>query len=50
MAEIRLAISETLDKIIENLSSSLGVTKTEYIRTLVINDIRSKGMEIKGEK
>ena len=46
MAEIKISVSEEMDKLIQNIANSLGIKKTEYVKSLVIENLK----EIKFEK
>ena len=43
MPEIRFSIPKKLDDLIVEASESLGVDKSEYIKSLILNDLREKG-------
>jgi hypothetical protein len=40
MGEIKISVSDQLEKLIENISSELGIKKTEFVKSLVINHLR----------
>jgi hypothetical protein len=40
MGEIKISVSDQLEKLIEDISSELGIKKTEFIKSLVINHLR----------
>ena len=40
MPEIRFTIPENLDKLILRVSAKLGVDKSDYVRSLIIQDLR----------
>ena len=42
MPEIRITVSEKLDKLIDELSDKIGIKKTEYCKTLILNEIRKE--------
>jgi len=42
MPEIRFSITKKLDDLIVEVSESMGVDKSDYIRSLVLNDLRKK--------
>ena len=42
MPEIRFSITKKLDDLILELSQSLGVDKSEYIRSLILTDLKKK--------
>ena len=48
MPEIRFKISEKLDELISRESNNMGVDKADYVKTLILNDLR-KG-ETKSKK
>jgi hypothetical protein len=41
--EIRFTITEKLDKIIQKIAEELGIDKSDYVRSLILNDLREKG-------
>ncbi len=43
MPEIRFTIPKKLDDLIVEAAESLGVDKSEYIKSLVLTDLREKG-------
>ncbi len=43
MPEIRFTITEKLDVILQEISKELGVDKSDYVRSLILNDLRSRG-------
>jgi len=42
MPEIRFTVTKKLNELILEVSESLGVDKSEYIRSLILNDLRKK--------
>ncbi|MCD4666817.1 hypothetical protein K8R47_03335 [archaeon] len=40
--EIRFTITKKLDIILKELSNKYGVDKSDYVRSLILNDLRSK--------
>lgn len=42
MPEIRFSITKKLDDLIVEVSESMGVDKSDYIKSLVLNDLRKK--------
>jgi hypothetical protein len=42
MPEIRFTITEKLDKILNEISEDYGVDKSDYVRSLILNDLRTK--------
>ena len=42
MPEIRFTITKKLDDMILEVSDSLGVDKSDYIRSLILSDLRNK--------
>lgn len=49
MPEIRFTITEKLDKLLNEISDDFGVDKSDYVRSLILNDLRTKH-EAKGKK
>ncbi|MBI2658543.1 hypothetical protein HYX05_00370 [Candidatus Woesearchaeota archaeon] len=43
MPEIRFTIPKKLDDLILEVAASLGVDKSEYIKSLILSDLREKG-------
>lgn len=48
--EIRVKISDELDKILFETSDEIGAKKTEYVKSLIINDLRARGIPEKSLK
>ncbi len=48
MPEIRFTITKKLDSILQELVEKYGIDKSDYVRSLIINDLRKKG--VKNEK
>ena len=42
MPEIRFSIPEKLNDIILEVSRSMGVDKSEYVKSLILSDLRGK--------
>ncbi|MBU1204149.1 MAG: hypothetical protein KKG60_03730 [Nanoarchaeota archaeon] len=42
--EIRVKISDELDGILQKVSEEIGSKKTEYVKSLVIEDLRCRGI------
>jgi hypothetical protein len=40
MAEIRFTIQDKLNQLIEDVSKKLGVDKSDYVRSLILTDLR----------
>ena len=47
--EIRFTITEKLDKILNEIAENLGVDKSDYVRSLILNDLRNKNIN-RGKK
>lgn len=43
MPEIRFKITEKLDKAISEIANKLGVDKSDYVKMLILNDLRKGG-------
>jgi len=48
--EIRFTVTDKLDYLITRLSGELGVSKAEYIKSLVLRDLRKNGLKAGREK
>ena len=48
MSEIRFTVTEKFDRLISRTSDSLGVSKSEYIKLLIIQDL-AKSLKAKEE-
>jgi hypothetical protein len=46
MSEIKISVSEKMDKIIQEISDDIGIKKTEFVKSLVIENLK----KIKEEK
>jgi len=42
MPEMRFTIPEKLDNIILKIADAMGVDKSDYVKSLILNDLRSK--------
>jgi isopentenyldiphosphate isomerase len=42
--EIRFTITEKLDKVIQKITEELGIDKSDYVRSLILSDLREKGV------
>lgn len=40
--EVRFPITSDLDKILNRIATDYGITKASYVKSLIINDLRSK--------
>ena len=40
MGEIKISVSGEMDKIIRDLSDGLGIKKTEFVKSLVIENLK----------
>ena len=45
MPEIRFSISDKLNERIQHIADELGVDKSDYIRSLILTDLRDKGVK-----
>ena len=48
MGEIKISVSEKMDKVIQNISDELGIKKTEFVKSLIIESL--KEIKIKDRK
>jgi len=46
MGEIKIVLSEKMDKLVQKISNEIGIKKTEYVKSLVIENLK----KIKYEK
>jgi hypothetical protein len=47
MGEIKISVSDKLEKLIESICDELGIKKTEFVKSLVINHLRDFVKEAK---
>lgn len=40
MGEIKISVSEKMDKIIQKIADDLGIKKTEFVKSLVIENLK----------
>jgi len=50
MGEIKISISKEMDKIIKRIVDSLGIKKTEFVKSLVIENLKEIKLHYKNEK
>ncbi len=50
MGEIKISTSEGMDKIIQKISNELGIKKTEFVKSLVIENLKEIKLKYKNEK
>ncbi len=50
MGEIKIATSNEMDKIIQKISNDLGIKKTEFVKSLVIENLKEIKLKYKNEK
>jgi len=52
MGEIKISVSDKLDKIIRKISEKYGIKKTEFVKSLVIENLKEElgQKEVKNEK
>ncbi|MBU1204151.1 MAG: hypothetical protein KKG60_03740 [Nanoarchaeota archaeon] len=44
--EIRVKVSEKMDDIVGKIADSIGVKKTEYVKSLIVQELRKRGVKI----
>jgi hypothetical protein len=49
MPEIRFTITERLDKVLKKISKSYGVDKSDYVRSLILSDLKNQKEAIKNK-
>ncbi len=42
MPEIRFNVKKKLDKLVREIADSVGVDKSDYAKSLILNDLRGK--------
>ena len=50
MGEIKIAVSKETDKIIQGIADTLGIKKTEFVKSLVIENLKEIKLKRKNEK
>jgi len=40
MGEIKIAVSEKMEKVVQEISDDLGIKKTEFVKSLVIESLK----------
>jgi len=50
MGEIKISISKEMDDIIQEVSDTLGIKKTEFVKSLVIENLKEIKLKRKNEK
>ncbi len=41
MGEIKISVSEKMDKLIQKIADDLGIKKTEFVKSLVIESLKN---------
>lgn len=49
MTEFRLSVSKRLEELVIQVSEDMGIKPTDYIRMLILADIRNKGVNLEKE-
>ena len=42
MPEIRVQVSEKMDKTVEDISENIGIPKTEFVKNLIVNELKMR--------
>ena len=50
MTEIKIAVSERMNKVIQDIVEELGIKKSEFVKSLVVENLRSVKWEMKNRK
>ncbi len=50
MGEIKISTSRKMDEIIQKISDTLGIKKTEFVKSLVIENLKEIKLKHKNEK
>ncbi len=48
MVEVKISLSDKTDEVVQKLSDELGIKKTEFVKSLVIENLKS--LNFKNEK
>lgn len=40
MGEIKISVSERMEKVIQDISDELGIKKTEFVKSLIIENLK----------
>jgi len=49
MPEIRFTVTKKLNELILEASDSLGVDKSDYVKNLILNDLKNRGAKKNGK-
>lgn len=47
MTEIKIVVSEQMDKVISKICDELGIKKTEFVKSLLIKELNERGEHAK---
>jgi|APSaa5957512622_1039677.scaffolds.fasta_scaffold30600_2 hypothetical protein len=50
MTEIKIAVSDRMNKVIQDIADDLGVKKAEYVKNLVVEELMNIKFGMKNEK
>ena len=50
MGEIKISVSEEMDKLIQKIADELGIKKTEFVKSLVIENLKEYKYEKRNGK
>jgi len=50
MGEIKISTSKEMDKIVQKIADNLGIKKTEFVKSLVIENLKEIKLHYKNEK
>jgi hypothetical protein len=50
MGEIKISTSKEMDKIIQKIADDLGIKKTEFVKSLIIENLKEIKLKYKNEK
>ena len=43
VGEIKISVSEEMEKVIQDISDRIGIKKTEFVKSLVIENLKEMG-------
>ena len=50
MTEIKIAVSDRMNKVIQDISDDIGIKKSEFVKNLVVENLREIKFGVKNEK
>ncbi|MBL7056501.1 hypothetical protein ISS07_06310 [Candidatus Woesearchaeota archaeon] len=50
MSEIRFTVTKKLNELILDVSNNLGVDKSDYVRSLILHDLKDKNLRSRNKE